>query len=263
MHIRLGKKEHKYDARTLALGDFIQHVPLPSSFDFDARRSAFPLEMWGNDDWGDCVIVAQANQLLRLERIEQRRTLPVRTEDVLARYSALSGAQTAGDMNDNGLVMLDAVKAWRNGWDLDFSKSDPARTYKIAAYGELDPQNIWQLQAAVYFLHGVQFGFWLPETAKQTMNSQNPVWDYVQTGDWKERPGTWGGHAVYSKAYFNDGSFEVLTWGMKVKVTPSFILKYCDEAWAVIDDFDAWRRQRIVDVDGMIQKLRDIGVQVG
>ena len=31
----------------------------------------------------------------------------------------------------------------------------------------------------------------------------------------------------------------------------------------VIDDFDAWRRQRIVDVDGMIQKLRDIGVQVG
>ncbi len=258
----LGKKEHKFDERTLALGNFMQRVPVPASYDFDSHRSAFPLDVWGNDQWGDCVVVGQAHQLVRLERIEQRRTLPLTTDAVVERYKALTGAENPGDDKDVGLVMLDAAKAWRGGWELDFSKSAPPRRYGIAAYGELDPQNMWQLQAAVYFFHGVQFGFWLPYTAQDQLNSENPVWDYVATGDWRERPGTWGGHAVYSKAYFSNGDFEVLTWGMKVRVTPHFIMKYCDEAWAVVDDFDAWRRQRIIDVEGMIARLREIGVTV-
>jgi hypothetical protein len=261
--LRLGKLEHQFDERTLMLANFIaDDVVIPASFDFDLHRSRFPLEMWGNDEWGDCVIVGQANQLMRHERIEQRRTLPLKTEDVVARYKALTGSQTAGDLNDRGLVVLDALKAWRGGWDLDFSKSDPPRTYRIAAYGELDPHNFWQLQAAMYFLHGVQFGFWLPETAQDTLNDENPVWDYIQTGDHRERPGSWGGHLVYGKAYFSDGSFEVLTWGMKVKVTQAFISRYCDEAWAVVDDFDQWRHQRILDVEALKNRLREIGASV-
>lgn len=262
MDVRLGKQAHRYDSRTLALGDFIQHTPLPAYHDFDKRRAAFPLKVWGNDAWGNCVIVGQAHHMTRLERIEQRRTLPITEDDVVDRYKALSGAQEPGDRNDVGLVVLDALKRWREGWQLDFSRSDPPRDYKISAYGELDPHDLWQLRAAVFYLHGVQFGFWLPLTAQDGLNSENPTWDYIPTGDERERPGTWGGHLVYSKAYNSDGSFEILTWGMKVRVTPAFIDHYCDEAWAVVDDFDAWRNRPIVDVAGMIEKLREIGADI-
>lgn len=262
MH-RLGKKEHKYDQRTLALGDFIQRGPLPASHDFDKNRSRFPLEVWGNDEWGNCVIVGQAHQLVRLERLEQRRTLPITENDVVERYKALSGAQTAGDIEDDGLVMLDAMKAWRGGWELDYSRSAPPRRYSIAAYGELDPQDPWQLKAAIFLLHGIQFGFWLPYTAQNSMNSAEPVWDYISTGDWRERPGTWGGHAVFCKAYSSSGDYEILTWGQKVRVTQAFVDRYADEAWAAVDDFDTWRRSSIIDVPAMVERLREIGALVG
>ncbi len=260
--MRLGKKEHKFDERTLALGNFMEKGVLPTQHDFDKSRAKFPLHPWGNDEWGNCVIVGQAHHLARMERLEQRRTLPITTDDVVARYKTLSGAQNPGDGSDIGLVVLDALKAWRGGWSLDYSKSNPPRDYRIAAYGELDPLDAWQLKAAICYLHGIQFGFWLPRTAQEQTIAENPVWDVVPDGGADAQAGSWGGHLVYSKAYFSDGQFEVLTWGLKVKVTLDFVARYCDEAWACVDDFDTWRNRSEIDVEGMKNRLREIGAKV-
>lgn len=260
--MRLGKKPHFFDERTLALGNFMERGPLPASHDFDKHRAKFPLHVWGNDQWGNCVVVAQAHQLARLERLEQRRTLPITEANVVDRYKALTGSQMAGDAQDQGLVMLDTLKAWRAGWELDYSRSAPPRNYRIAAYGELDPHDPWQLQASIFYLHGIQFGLWLPYIAAVALDAPNPVWDYVPTGDWQERAGTWGGHAVYCKSYLSNGDYEILTWGMKVRMTQAFVDRYCDEAWACVDDFDTWRNSSVIDVASMIQRLREIGAVV-
>lgn len=249
-NVRLGKKDYVYDEKTLKLGPvFSPTLVIPHTFDFDAGRSKFPLDMWGNDKWGDCAKVAQANQVIRLERLEQRRTLKLTTSDVVAAYQAETGAQEPGDPRDTGLVMLNNNRLWRH---VGFPFKN--HFYNIAAFGELDPHEPDQLRAAIYLLHGVQFGFSLPR-ACQTMGNE---WDYRgETGpEWQ--PGSWGGHAVFGKRY-DEGGVEVLTWGEEVYVTNTFIDRYCDEAWAVVDNFDNWRKRPEIDINAVIGHLNEIG----
>lgn len=260
--LKLGKLEHKHDDRTLMLAKyFLPDIRVPEIFDFDKRRAAFPLRMWGNAAYGDCVIADRCNAILRLERIEQRRTIALYDEDAISEYKKLTGCQQPGDENDTGLVILDAMREWKNdGLETDGrSGIRSPRTYKIAAYGELDPHDGRQLRTAAYLLHGIHFGFWLPAAA-QSM-TDNGVWDYNgETGpDWE--PGSWGGHCVYSKA-FDSTSMEVLTWAMKVKVTDNFIKKYCDECWAVVDSFDSWRTKQTIDVAKLTEQLHEITSKV-
>lgn len=252
MSLRLGKKDYKFDKKTLKLGAAISPtVVYPHTFDFDKGRAPFPLQVWGNDEWGDCAKVAQANQVIRLERLEQRRTLPITADTVIAAYKAETGAVTPEDVNDQGLVMLDNNRLWRTeGFEVK------TKRYKIAAFGELEPSDLNQLRAAIYLLHGVQFGLALPISAQA--QTRTGKWDVVPTNGPQTRPGSWGGHAVFSKRYDEHG-FEVLTWGRKVYMTNEFVLRYCDEAWAVVDDFDAWRRRPEIDINAIIQHLRDIG----
>jgi len=264
MSFRLGKKEYEFDERTAKLANFMAPPPLPSHYDFDHNRAPFPMRVWGNDRYGNCVKAAQINEILRLERIEQHRTIPATDQDVITAYKEETGCVSPGDDRDNGLVMLQNNKLWRSTGMRVTSKSAKDgyhHIYTISAFGELDPHDIEELKAAVYLLHGVQFGFALPRTA-MAQTRQGGTWDVEEGPSDATRPGSWGGHAVYCKAYRSDGLFEVLTWGMKMLVTPAFIKKYCDEAWAVIDSFDSWHHRREFDVDKLRQYFRDIGVQL-
>lgn len=255
MNVRLGKQDHKHDDRTLMLAKFIRtETRIPSGYDFDKGRAAIPVHMWGNDDWGDCVIAGQANQLLRLERIEQRRTIPLGDQDAIDRYKTLSGSQSPGDAQDNGLVVLDALRDWHHsGW------MNAGRNYTIDAYGEIMPNDPVQLRMGIYLLHGVHFGFSLPSAA-QAMTDAG-VWDYNgETGpEWE--PGSWGGHLVFSKAYTVKGC-KVLTWGREVLATNNFIKKYADEAWSVVDSLDAWKSKQTINIPALISELQQITSKV-
>lgn len=257
-NLRLGKQDYKPDPRTLMMGDFLTTlIAHPTSFDFDKNRAAFPNNLWGNDEWGDCVIAGRVNHLLRLERVETRSTVPVTDQDAIDKYKQLTGSVSPGDNNDTGLVVLDALRDWRsNGWDLKSSSRSALRKYRVEAFGELDVQDTEQQKSAIYVLHGAQFGYWLPRAAQQM--TRDGAWDYKgQTGpEWQ--PGSWGGHLVYSKQY-NPSGFVVKTWGMNVLVTEAFHKKYCDEAWAVVDSLDAWRSHPEIDVVGLMARLKEIG----
>jgi hypothetical protein len=188
--------------------------------------------------------------------VETRYSPPITDEYVVELYKKLTGTEQPGDEHDQGLVVLYALRDWRAGWSLTFPRRR-ARVYKISAFGELDPHDGDQLRAANYLLHGIQFGLWLPLTARDQLERGEP-WDVVENGGDRSQPGSWGGHLVYSKRYDEDGHHS-LTWGMEFLMTDRFIAKYCDECWAVVDDLSYWQQRREIHFTTMRQHLIDIG----
>ena len=256
--LRLGKKDYKHDPRTLHVVRYMTpDIHVPAKFNFDKGRAPFPDRMWGNDEYGDCVIASRANAQIRIERVEQRRTLKMVDDDAISEYKRMTGCQEPGDSNDTGLVMLDAQREWKNtGWSMTMP---PHHHYDIAAYGEIDPSSRQDLRASIFMLTGIHFGFALPEAAQQM--TDEGVWDYQGQSGYEWRPGTWGGHAVYGFAYDPD-SITIKTWGQNVKVTNNFIEKYCDEAWGIVDNLDSWRVKQTVDVAKLTNELRQISSSV-
>lgn len=251
--MKLGKKDYKFDERTLRMVRYMDTtLKPPRNFSFDKGRRAFPQSMWGNDAFGDCVLATQMNALLRIERIETRHTLHATDEDVIRTYQTLSGCRAPGDANDNGLVMLDTFRFWRNdGWTIGKAIE---KQYKISAFGELEPSDENQLRLGCYLLHGLHFGFALPRSAQE--QTDQGYWDVVDGPG--SRPGSWGGHAVYSPKYTDDG-FVVKSWGEDIKVSNAFIERYCDEVWVVVDDVDRWRKHTSIDVAALEKRLDEIG----
>src|SRR5262245_4549356 len=244
--MKLGKQPYEQDPRTLALVEYLSpELAIPAKFDFDKNRAEFPLSMMGNDKWNNSVIVGQANHLLRIARIEERRTLSITAREVNDRYKKLSGAATPGDDWDTGITVLRGLRDWRAG--IGWRLGDYA--YSITAFGELDPHDEEQLRDGIFAFHGIQLGFWLPR-AVQFMEH---VWNYDgQKGEeWK--PGSWGGQLAYAKA-FTPSYIEIISWGQRFQVMNNFIDRYCDEAWAVIDSLD----RHVVDVERLSVTLAKV-----
>lgn len=240
--VALGKNEHVADPKTLKLATFfLPDISIPPSFGVDVGKLPFPTNMWGNDEYGDCVFACRANQQLRFERVEQRRTIPMTDQLVIDEYLKRTHGQ------DVGYVMLYANREWRKeGWKIGI------RNYNIFAYGELEPHDHKQLRTALYLLNGIQFGLALPVAVQG-----KSAWNYngETGGDWE--PGSWGGHAVYVTGYDAHG-MTILTWGYKVKLNWAFIDKYCDEAWAIVDNADSWKIKQVIDVNKLSTELKQI-----
>jgi len=251
--LKLGKGEPKTDKKTIVLTDFVDStVQVPVSFNFDKHRRPFPAKEWGNDEYGDCVDAGQANQLLRLERVETRRTIKLTNDDVIRRYKQQTGTQFPGDEHDNGLIMLDTLREWRAGWKFD------GRVYKIAAFGKVPLHNPQLLRLCCFLFNGLQLGFDLPLSART--DTRNGVW--VTTTGEGSTPGSWGGHAVYTKR-FDANNIYVLSWGDEIRVSNEFMEKYADEVWAVIDDFDPWRHTHgVLDVEKLINQMKSNGISI-
>ena len=256
--VALGKRDYKYDRRTISLGEILTPMePPPATFDYDKGKKAFPLDAWGNDKYGDCVFVSQANGLVRLERAEHRRTPNVTAETVVDKYSSLTGCKSPGDVYDSGYVILDALRDWRNnGWKI--GKKD----VKISAFGELNYNDGQELRTAIWLLSGVHLGLSLPSNLYyNNLVHEGATWDLPNPNDdrYENRPGSWGGHAVYSKKY-DEGGIEILTWGMRVYCTNAFLARYLDEAWAVVDKIDG--KNKTIDVPALEQILQKIADRV-
>lgn len=261
---RLGKREYRHDERTLPMA-LVMAVPpkIPLRYDIDKGRAAFPMSPFGNNDWGNCVIVSRANHALRMERVEHRTTLGLTTEDVVEEYKQESarqfgdgGPSTPGDPRDRGLYMLEAMRDWRkDAWEVKFNnRAKVKKKQSIAAFGSLNAKDAEELRAAIYGLSGVQLGLWLPNTAAGQWARQQ-AWDDVGTSDPNSQPGSWGGHAVFCKRY-DEGGIYCITWGREVYMTNAFINRYCDEAWACVNDLSGGR---YIDLPTLQKYLSDIG----
>ena len=221
---RFGKKRARRDARNFAFREFVASAPpLPAHYDFDERYLAMPTPMFGNDEHGDCVIAGRAHQTLRFEYLEQSRLIPIRVGDVLREWRRENGG------TEDGLVVLDSLKAWRSaGWKVSRA------SYRIEAFAEVDRTDHTEVRRAIVMQVGVGIGLTLPYDAISQFNSGR-TWDVTKGpgGD----PDPAGGHYVLCPGYTARGPVCV-TWGRRQPMTWAFFDRHCDEAYAMVDARD-------------------------
>ncbi len=229
---KLGKAPAKKDKRNLKFATLVRAAApaLPSSYDFDTTHPGIPTPMFANDTYGDCVIAGRAHQTLRFEDIEQGSVLMIKDKEVLKEYLKETGGV------DSGLIVLDSLNEWRQkGWKLG------KHTYRIQAFAEVDFAAHDELRQAIFADVGVGVGLQLPNSAKLQIHTGQP-WDVTSGPD--AEPGSWGGHYVYVPGYTPSGPVCV-TWGRKQQMTWAWLDKYCDEAYAIFDAHNAFKKTMI------------------
>ena len=226
---KLGKLPVRKDTRNLMFAALLRAaVPkLPAAYDFDTGHPGIPTPMFANDTLGDCVIAGRAHQTLRFERIEQGSVLMISDKQVTAEYFKESGGA------DSGLIVLDSLKLWRQkGWKVG------RHTYRIRAFAQIDPRNHAETRGAIYTDVGIGLGLSMPLSAQAQIHPGQP-WD-VTPGP-AAKPGSWGGHYVFVPGYTKRGPVCV-TWGRKQQMSWAWLDKYCDEAYAIFDDQNKFKK---------------------
>jgi len=229
---KLGKAAAKKDKRNLKFATLLRAAApkLPSSYDFDTTHPGIPTPMFANDTYGECVMAGRAHQTLRFEDIEQGSVLMITDKDVLKEYLKETGGP------DSGLVVLDSLNEWRHdGWKVG------KKTYKVQAFAELDFKNRQQVRQGIFADIGIGLGVQLPLSAQTQIQTGQP-WDVVKGPG--STPGSWGGHYVYVPGYTPKGPVCV-TWGRKQQMTWAWLNKYCDEAYAIFDAKDGFKKTMI------------------
>jgi hypothetical protein len=144
-------------------------------------------------------------------------------------------------------VVLDSLKAWRKaGWRA------AKHPYRIAAFAEIHRSDHNEVKAAIFLLSGAGVGLALPRSAQTQIQAGKP-WDVVSGPNAK--PNSWGGHYVCCSGYTQSGPVCV-TWGRKQQMTWAFFERYADEAYAIVDDVDKWRKGKPgIDVKKLLEFL--------
>lgn len=244
-HRQLGRIAAKSKTNLLHLSSFATtDVEVPLETKFWRKRRKFPLRTFGNMAHGCCTKASQAVAHLRLERLEQRRTIAITDQEIIDNYYRLTQRLYGG--GDTGAYEIDALDEWRNP-ELTF-RDTKGRPLTIDAYMRINQANIYELKKAIYLSgsHGIKICFNLPVAWQRTYQ-----WDIAHgqplIGDWQ--PGSWGGHSMASVSDYNQhGLYLNHTWNVPDgHVTWAGIAAYCDEAYLPIDSINAWKKKKLAD----------------
>lgn len=224
---KMGKLPQKVDLRTFQFKKLLitKNLPvLPTSFNNWITFDNFvDNHMYANDKYGCCVISGRGHMSLVFEDFEQKILIPITDSEIVNSYLHESHGQ------DSGLVMLDSLNVWRKeGWWAG------GKAYNIYAFAQIDQLHHDDIKYAILLLRGAYIGLGLPISAQKQIGK---VWD-IDNGP-NGNFGSWGGHCVYVYAYNEIGPICV-TWGAPQQMTWSFWDKYCDEAYAIVDNKDVW-----------------------
>lgn len=233
--VMLGKLPVKKDERLIPLKAVLrQKAKLPTEWSFDKSNPGIPLHMYGNDQYGDCVMAARANQEVRFELTETKKLLTITEKEVVNEYFRESGGV------DSGLVMSDSLKAWHTlGWT-----AGGKRLY-IDGYTGINPKSRDEIMQAAYAKIGVPIGLALPQSAMDQFDAGKP-WTLVKGPSGE--PGSLGGHCVLVDGW--DKKYVLLmTWQRIIQATWEFLAACCDEAYGVIDSTDKQSVKRLIDTD--------------
>lgn len=171
----------------------------------------------------------------------------VPTDDqVVAFYSATSGYVPGNDATDNGAD--EAIVCQR-------LVSTGFLGHKADAVGRVDPQNFSHISWCIQLNGCCRVGLNLPGYAEDQFDAGQP-WDVSAGGDQSTE-----GHDVPLVDY-RGGLFYCVSWGKKVPVTPGFLYKYCEEAWAELF-FDWIAAQGAapsgLDLGALAAKMKELG----
>ena len=238
MNLKLGKLIPVIDKRTIPIMSIFRDKKLPP-FPAIFTGPDYPLQMWGNDNYGDCVMCGAANYIIRAEMFEQKIVIPITEKEVIHEYLWLSKGI------DSGLVMLDVAKFWRKvGLFL------AGHQYKNFAFATIkdDPDHI---KAVVSLIGDAWCGFSMPENWQAAVNNKKPWIDTSLPSD------PYSGHCMVVGRYDSDWVW-VKTWGQWMQMSWKWFLKYTDERYAIIDSPDRWVKNSPVDVVRLKELLREV-----
>lgn len=254
MEIKLGLKLPPIDdKRTIKLSTILKPELLPALPEVyyvdEALGGTYHSHMFGNDQYGCCVISEQAHHTLRFEKFEQDKVIPITDEEVIQEYLRQTGNK------DSGLYMMLALKEWRNrGWSVS------NKIYNIYAFASVDWLDHDEVKYCIYLLNGLAAGMRVYEQDKAQFE-KGEIWHI--TGD----PGRLlGGHAIYFNKFtnFNSYGLSCITWGKQQDMTWSFFNMRLQEAYGIVDDQNKWMTDDSpVDVEKLNKYLEEITGESG
>lgn len=238
----LGRLPAKSTRKALQFSDFFKYLSLPKQTKFWTKRPAIPLGTWGNDRLGDCTRAKQAIAAIRMERLEQRRTITITDEEVIRVYQDMTTRLYGG--GDTGAYEDDALNEWRRP-DTTF-RDTTGHPYTIDAFLRINATNQDELKAGIALAgaKGIAVCFNLPAA----WDGKDDLWDAPPAGTpliglWQ--PGSLGGHSMWCFDYTSEGPLCDMTWNVPpVQVTWDAAAIYLDEAHLIIDSVDSWRQKK-------------------
>jgi hypothetical protein len=198
--VRLGRKRphaHKRVRRFASYVDLaILRASIPDSADYSPKAAAALAQMYGNDQYGDCVIAGEGHLVGVRTGNESGTPAVFATRDIVAYYEKVCGP------GDQGCVITDVLDAQKTQGFVG--------GHKISGYVSVDDTNQAEVRAAIYLFGGITLGINLPGS---WANNAAPgfVWD--NTND----PAV-GGHEVVCMGYNAKGVI-TSTWGMLGLIT--------------------------------------------
>jgi len=226
--LKLGKLPAKIDARTIRLSSIIKKEllpPLPSSYDVDEALGGIDNNrMFANDQYGNCVIAAQAHQTFRFEKFEQGTQIDITDQEVIDEYFEQTGGA------DRGLILLLSLNKWRNaGWPVG------GKNYTIYAFASVDWKNHDEVRHCIHLLGGVNLGMRVYQKDIDQFNADEPWHLTGNDGEFR------GGHGVYLHVYEADElGITCTTWGRQQPMSWEFWDARVDEAYGIVDNRNAW-----------------------
>ncbi len=218
---KLGKQPPRHDLRTLFFSDLFDSLRTPVAAqkrDWTAGLGD-DLGMMLNNLIGDCGFAGQAHAVQTMTNANGKVLVPT-DADVEKAYE--STGYTPGDPStDNGVVLLEALKNWRNVG---------IGGHQIGAFAKVDTHNVKHIKLAIDWFGGVYTGAALPMSA-QTPGAWVGAPSGTLTGD--SAPGSWGGHCMWCPTY-DDRGVNFVTWGARQPADWQWVLDYMDECWVVV-----------------------------
>jgi len=208
--MKLGKLPPKRDGRNFRLSHYLRVglEPPPPMVDHHSEVGYWP--MYDNDKYGDCGPAGAAHQIQSWSTYALSPITPS-VNDVLDFYWEITGGV------DSGVYMLDMMRKLRK---------DGLGGDKIEAFVETDTSRLDEAKLSVYLFGSHAVGLALPDenTFGPWLNPTGP-------------PNPWNGHYVCAVGY-DDAKrlFYVVTWGELWPMSYEWYLKYCDEAYAELND---------------------------
>lgn len=246
------------EMKTLQFGNFgsASTIAYPQRKAWERNISKDPL---GNDLVGDCAEAAPGHGIQNMTMVANYGSpTQVTKVQVIKAYSDITGYDPSKtDANgynptDQGSNMLDVCK---------YLQTTGLAGFKFDGYIALNPQNISEIQAAIYIFGWVYAGIVVPQSlANQLNNGTVPDnWNYIK-GDQESDEG----HALSFFGYGRAG-FAFNSWGTWYHMDIPFWLNWVNEVYALVSK--AWLKQSGIspsgfDLQGLLRELPLVASQV-
>ena len=188
--------------------------PPPASNNYIGAVVNLPCDIYGNNQWGDCVEVDTAyGVIIRTANAATATVIPTIT-DVFNLYEHF-GFRPDQHI-DPGTSEVGMCQ---------FLKASGFLGHKLDDFATVDPGNINHIKWSIQLFGGVRFGWALPNYAEQQFLYRQP-WDFIRGAD----QSSIGGHDTRVIHYEGD-TFYTSTWGRWMQpVTIPFINAFAGEA---------------------------------